>query len=59
MLRDQRIYLVFNKVEWLSNPLWTWTEEELDNADENGLIGTKDGIDCYLARKIKVYEEEK
>ncbi len=49
------LFLVFNKQEWLNYPdiFFKWTEEEIDNADEKGYIGTKCGVDCYLARKLK------
>ena len=50
--------LVLNKQEWqLEREHMTlgfcWTDEEIENADEKGLIGTKFGIDCYLARPVK------
>ena len=46
-------FLVFNKQEWLNAPYFRWTEEELENADEKGFIGTKYEVDCYLSRPIK------
>jgi hypothetical protein len=54
--RLENLYLVFNKQEWMRNIIFDWTEEEIDNADERGLIGTKHGVDCYLARHIPVNE---
>lgn len=45
--------LIFNKGEWLMNPIFQWTEEEIDAADSRGFIGTKNGVDCYLARRIE------
>jgi hypothetical protein len=49
-------YLVLNKQEWLLDTnhghLFDWTEEQIDNADEKGLIGTKHGVGCYLSRPI-------
>lgn len=52
-IEHNNLYLIFNKQGWLMNPLIKWTEEEIDNADEKGFIGTKCGVDCYLARKVK------
>lgn len=40
--------LVYNRHEWL-NSGW-FTAEEIDNADENGLIGQKFGTDCYVSK---------
>jgi hypothetical protein len=48
--RTERNILVYSKKEWLS--FGYWTEKELDNADKNGYIGMKHGVDCYLARPI-------
>lgn len=50
-------YLVLNKREWqMERELkvlgFCWTDEEIDNADDKGLIGTKFGIDCYVTRHI-------
>ena len=56
---EERKWLVFNKQEWLYNPLFKWTEEELDNANDKGFIGTKDGVDCYLARKVEAISTPK
>lgn len=50
---SSRTFLVFNRQEWLMNPLIKFTEEELDNADDVGFIATKGGVDCYLARKVE------
>lgn len=45
--------LVYNKREWQSDPVFNWTDEEIDNADEKGFIGTKYGVDCYVTRFIE------
>lgn len=50
----ENLCLIFNKEEWLTNPLIKWTEQEIDNADKKGFIGTRYNIDCYLARKVSV-----
>ncbi len=42
--------LIFNRKEWLQ--MGWFSEEELNNADENGLIGQKFGVDCYLSRWV-------
>lgn len=52
-------FLVFNKYEWQLDtqskyPMFGFTDEELDNADEKGLIKTKYGVDCYITRPIKM-----
>jgi hypothetical protein len=47
---SERNILVYSRKEWLS--FGYWTEKELDNADKNGYIGMKHGVDCYLARPI-------
>ena len=52
IIEPTNFFLVFNKQEWLMNPIIKWTEEEIDNADEKGFIGTKGDVDCYLARKL-------
>lgn len=44
--------LVHNKQEWLRDSLMEWSEQEIDAADEKGLIGTKYGVDCYLSRPV-------
>jgi hypothetical protein len=47
-------YLVFNRSEWLSDTtMFKFTEEDLDNADEDGFIMSRFGINCYLSRPIK------
>lgn len=47
--------LVFNKYEWLMDKtMFNWTAEEINNADEKGLIGTKYGVDCYVTKPIRV-----
>lgn len=53
--RETRKWLLFNKQEWLLNPLIKFTEEEIDAADERGFIATRCGIDCYLARPVEVF----
>lgn len=44
------MFLVLNKYEWLATG-W-FTEEELEAADERGLIATKNGTDCYITKHI-------
>ena len=48
------MYLIYNKEEWLIGlgSIFKWTEQEIDNADEKGLIGRKFGVDCYLSRNL-------
>lgn len=48
------MYLIYNRQEWLTGfgSIFKWTEQELDNANENGLIGRKCGIDCYLSKNL-------
>lgn len=53
-MKEENYWLLFNKQQWLMDSIFNWTEEELDNADEKGYIGTKFGTDCYLARRLKV-----
>lgn len=45
-------FLIFNRREWLS--FGKFTEEELDNAREDGFIGKRDGVDCYITRHLSV-----
>ena len=52
-IQPQRLFLVFNKQEWLRFDLFKVTEEEIDNADEKGFIVTRCDVDCYLARKLR------
>lgn len=44
--------IIFNKSYWMNDTLFKWTEEEIDNAD-NGYIGTKYGIDCYITNPLQ------
>lgn len=51
------LFLVFNKKWWQLEREhkvlgYNWTDEELDNADEKGFIGSKFGVDCYLTRPL-------
>lgn len=49
----REMYLIYTKKEWLSEKLiFRWTEKEIDDADEKGLIGRKFGIDCYITRPV-------
>ncbi len=43
---------IYNKSEWLNLLKGMWTEEEIDNADKNGFIGTKYGVDCYVTSMV-------
>lgn len=45
-------HLIFNREEWIQNKDFGWTEEQIDNADENGLIGVKFGVECYLSKSL-------
>ncbi len=52
--RSCNFFIIFNKSEWLLDKDFKWSEEEIDNANEIGLIGTKYGIDCYVTRPVEV-----
>lgn len=51
-MNDGKLFLVYSKTYWISEPIFKWSEKEIDNADDKGLIGTKFGIDCYLSKDI-------
>lgn len=46
-----KLFLVFNKHEWLV--IQWFSQEEIDNADGKGFIGSKYGVDCYLTKPIE------
>jgi len=48
------MFLSFSKAIWKIDILFNWTEQEIENADEYGYIGTKYGIDCYINKLLKV-----
>lgn len=53
--RNLPLFCVHNRYEWLSglNSMETkFTEEEINEAEEDGFIKTFKGVDCYLARSI-------
>ena len=45
--------LLLNKTEWLQHPMIYWSKEEIEKADKDGFIGTKNDIDCYVTTFIK------
>jgi hypothetical protein len=36
------------KKEWLEDTIFNFTEEEINNPDADGKIGSKYGADCYI-----------
>ena len=48
----ENLILVYNKHDWLVHSIIKWTEEEIDNADERGFIGTVFGVDCYVSKSL-------
>lgn len=44
--------VVLNKIEWEHDFIFKWSKREIREADEQGFIGRKFGIDCYLARPL-------
>ena len=48
----QNLYLIYPKRWWLVDPIFKWSEEDINNADEKGFIGSKNGVDCYLTKNL-------
>jgi len=51
-------FLVFGRIEWENiGTFWIkWTKKELDKAEksDNGFIGMKEGINCFLSSPINI-----
>jgi len=47
---NQSPCFILNRGEW--NVVGWWTQEQLDNADQEGFIGMHYGVACYLVMKI-------
>ena len=56
-MQPQNLFLVYTKIEWLTDPrlvyTFGWDEKDIDNADKNGLIGTREGVDCYISKQVR------
>lgn len=52
----ERKSLLFSRTMWeaeaIHQGVYAFTKEELDNAQPNGFIGHKNGIDCYLQKEM-------
>ncbi len=52
-------YLVFNRNEWelhrLAKMGFDFTDEEIEAGlkSEKGLLGTRNGVDCYISKPLK------
>lgn len=47
-----QLFVIHPKELWKIEPIFKWTIEEIENADDKGLIGRKYGIDCYISRHL-------
>lgn len=45
-------FQAYTKEEWLNDTVFNFTEEEINNPDENGKIGSKHGFDCYVHERL-------
>jgi hypothetical protein len=63
MKEDGYKFLIFNKLEWQGyregGSHFSWTDEQIDNADEDGLIGIKHGVKCYVAKNVPYWWSSK
>lgn len=42
------LFHAMTKEEWLKDTLFNFTEEEINNPDKDGKIGSKHRFDCYI-----------
>lgn len=51
----QPMWHEMTKEEWLKDKVFNFTEEEINNADNSGLIGDRHGFKCYIRKPLTFF----